>query len=313
MKKAGERLKQQGVSLSEIIKKFDLKQVNDASVEGIAITSPELNRIGLQLTGFLDGFTHERIQLVGMVEWRYIKTLTDEKLTKVLTDIMKKGIPCIIFSRNLEIPDVFIKLGNQFGIPILSTSRNTTKFVADLLKYVDANLAEKTTIHGVLLDINGVGTMILGKSGIGKSEIALELVKRGHRFVADDAIEITKLNDNTLMGKAPELIKNFMEIRGIGIVDMSKMYGIGSVRDSIRIDLLVKIEEWSEHTVYDRLGLDEKYMEILEKQLPLLVLPVKPGRNLAVLLEAAARNHSLKRMGFNAAKELDEKLRGKML
>lgn len=297
------------VTLKTIIENFNLKQLNSASIEDIHITSPELNRIGLPLTGFLADFANERVQLVGMVEWRYIQQLDQARLNQVVNQMMKQDIPCIIFARELSVSDVFIELGDQYGVPILSTTRNTTSFVADLLKFIDARLAQSTTVHGVLLDISGVGTLITGKSGVGKSETALELVKRGHRFVADDAIEITKLSDNTLMGKSPELIKNFLEIRGIGIVDMSQMYGIGSVRDSMHIDLVVQIEDWSPTTDYDRLGLDDKHMEILSQNVPMIVLPVKPGRNLAIILEAAARNHSLKKMGFNAAKALDERFK----
>jgi HPr kinase/phosphorylase len=297
------------VSLEELIEHFQLERLNGASIEDKKVTSPELNRIGLQLTGFLDGFAFERIQIVGMVEYKYIEQLSEERQREVVAAVMQHDIPCIIFSRNLPVPALFVELGDKYNVPILATPRITTNFVADLLKYIDLQLAERTTIHGVLVDINGVGTLILGKSGVGKSETALELVKRGHRFVADDAIDITKIGDQTLEGKSPELIKNFMEIRGIGIVDMSKLYGIGSVRESIILDLIVQIEEWSNESDYDRLGLDEKYMTILGVDVAMIKLPVKPGRNLAVILEAAARNHSLKRMGFNAAVELDTKLR----
>lgn len=300
---------QKYVSLDELIQDFKLEQLNHASTREIKVTSPELNRIGLQLTGFLDSFANERLQIVGMVEWKYIEQLDDQRRRNVVEDIMKFGVPGIIFSRNLPVQSEFIELGDQYNIPIFTTPRITTNFVSDLLKYIDNKLAESTTIHGVLIDINGVGTLILGKSGVGKSETALELVKRGHRFVADDAIEIHKVSDNTLNGKSPDLIKNFMEIRGIGIVDMSKLYGIGSVKDNMNIDLIVQIEEWSAQSDYDRLGLDEKFMQILDIDVPKITLPVKPGRNLAVILEAAARNHSLKRMGFNAAAELDAKLR----
>ncbi len=295
--------------LSQVVEHFKLERLNHATIADKPITSPELNRIGLQLTGFLDGFAFERLQIVGMVEWKYIMQLSDERQREVVSEIMKFDIPGVIFSRNLPVPPLFIELGDYYNIPVLTTPRITTNFVADLLKYIDSELAERTTIHGVLIDINGVGTLILGKSGVGKSETALELVKRGHRFVADDAIDITKVGDQMLIGKSPELIKNFMEIRGIGIVDMSKLYGIGSVRESINLDLIVQVEEWSNDSEYDRLGLDEKYMTILGVDVAMIKLPVKPGRNLAVILEAAARNYSLKRMGFNAAVELDTKLR----
>lgn len=297
------------VALSQLIKQFDLELLNTVDMSLKQVTSPELNRIGLQLTGFLDSFAYERVQIVGMVEWKYIDQLSPERRHKVIEDMMKHDMPCIIFSRSLPVHQEFIDLGNTYNIPILRTPRMTTNFVADVLKYIDSELAEGTTIHGVLVDISGIGTLITGKSGVGKSETALELIKRGHRFVADDAIEITKPSDNTLIGKSPELIRNFMEIRGIGIVDISKLYGIGSVRESIQISLIVQIEDWSADSDYDRLGLDEKTTPILGVNVAMIKLPVKPGRNLAVILEAAARNYSLKKMGFNAALELDAKLR----
>ncbi len=299
------------VALTEIAREFDLKKLNQALAEDIKITSSDLNRLGLPLMGYLNNFANERVQIVGNVEWGVIQTLDSNVLRERVEKIMNLSIPCIVFARSLEVDSVFLELGDKAGVPIYSTVKSTTNFIADLLKYIDSKLAKATNVHGVLLDIGGIGTLIMGKSGVGKSEIALELVKRGHRFVADDAIEITKLSDDTLLGCSPELIKNLLEIRGIGIVDMSKLYGIGSVRDNMNIDLIIQLEEWNQKNDYDRLGSAENYHYILEKPVPVITLPVSPGRNLAVILEAAVRNFALKKMGYDALEELEQRLQAR--
>ncbi len=302
-------MRKQYVDLDEIVDKFNLNILNEVDTRDIKIVSPDLNRIGLQLTGYLHHFANERIQIVGNVEWGFMQTLEPAILKQRISAIMATGIPCIMFARNLAVDPMILRLGEEYGVPIYQTKRQTTAFIASLLKYIDAQLAPSTSLHAVLLDISGIGTLIMGKSGIGKSEIALELVKRGHRFVADDSVEITKFSDGTLVGRSPELIKNLLEIRGIGIVDMSKLYGIGSVRDNMKIDLVVRIENWNEGNDYDRIGSAEHYYNILDTEVPLLILPVSPGRNLAVILEAAVRNQALKRMGYDALVELDERIK----
>lgn len=305
-------MQQKRVSVDKFAAKFSLRKVNDADDTKKFIGSNELNRMGLQLTGFFESFAFERIQLIGNVEWQYLESLPEDIRRKRIQAVMEYDLPCVVFSRDLEVFEAFIDYGNAHGIPVYVTSKKTTAFATEIIKFVELELAERITMHGVLVDINGVGTLILGKSGVGKSETALELVKRGHTFIADDAIEIIKVSDRKVIGTSPELIRNFMEIRGIGIVDISKLYGIGSVRETEQIDLIVQFDEWSKEKEYDRIGLDEKYMEILGVQISILNIPVKPGRNLAVILEAAARNFSLKKMGFNAALELDNKLKSQI-
>lgn len=300
---------QRRVTVEKFAQKFDLVKVNEAPSEGKFIVSNEINRMGLQLTGFFDSFAFERVQLIGNVEWQYIQSLSPEVRDARIHDIMQYDMPCVIFSRGLEVYPAYIHYGNQYGVPIYVTGQKTTAFATEIIKFIELELAERITMHGVLVDINGVGTLILGKSGVGKSETALELVKRGHTFIADDAIEISKVSERKVIGTSPELIRNFMEIRGIGIVDISKLYGVGSVRQTVQIDLIVQFDEWGQEKEYDRIGLDDKYMEILGVKVAMNSIPVKPGRNLAVILEAAARNFSLKKMGFNAALELDTKLK----
>lgn len=305
-------MQQKRVSVDKFAAKFNLRKVNDADDTKKFIGSNELNRMGLQLTGFFESFAYERVQLIGNVEWQYLDSLSEELRRERIQAVMQYDLPCVVFSRDLDVFEGFITDGNEHGIPIYVTSKKTTAFATEIIKFVELELADRITMHGVLVDINGVGTLILGKSGVGKSETALELVKRGHTFIADDAIEIIKVSDRKVIGTSPELIRNFMEIRGIGIVDISKLYGIGSVRETEQIDLIVQFDEWSKEKEYDRIGLDEKYMEILGVQISILNIPVKPGRNLAVILEAAARNFSLKKMGFNAALELDNKLKSQI-
>ncbi len=300
------------VSVDKFAIKFKMKRINNADDTQKYIGSNEINRMGLQLTGFFTSFAYERVQLIGNVEWMYLESLDEVTRSERIEAVMKYDMPCVVFSRDLPVFEDFIRFGDQYGIPVYVTSKKTTAFASEIIKFVELELAERITMHGVLVDINGVGTLILGKSGVGKSETALELVKRGHTFIADDAIEIIKVSERKVIGTSPELIRNFMEIRGIGIVDISKLYGIGSVRETEQIDLIVQFDEWSKEKEYDRLGLDENFMEILGVKISILNIPVKPGRNLAVILEAAARNFSLKNMGFNAALELDTKLKEKM-
>lgn len=298
------------LSVDRIIKEFGLVLKNSVDTSNIVITAPKINRLGLQLSGFFDVFSQSRIQLIGAAEFGYIQTLSPERLDEIVDRILSYRVPCVIFSHNQEPPAEFIKYGDKYNVPILTSDIYTSDFILALFNFFNTYFAPEITISGVLIDINGVGTLVRGKSGIGKSEAALELVNRGHRFVADDSVVITRLGD-ALFGKSPELIKNLMEVRGIGIVDISKLYGIGSVLDTTKIDLVVQMDEFSYETVYDRLGIDETTIDILGVSLPILTIPVKQGRNLAVILESAARNHSLKSMGHNAAESLNQRMRKK--
>jgi len=296
------------VSVKSLAEHFELNQINEGYTVNKDIQTSQLNRIGLQMANFFETFAFERVQLIGRAEWRYFETLTGDHRKVIAEKFMSYNIPCLIFSRDLEVFPEFIEAAEKFNRPIFVTGMTTTRLINRIITYLNKELAPQITRHGVLVDLNGVGVLIFGKSGIGKSETALELIKRGHRFVADDAIEISRIDDDTLIGTAPTLIKNFIEIRGIGILDVAKVYGIGSVRDSKVINMVVQFDEWKAGAQYDRLGLDNEYIEILDVKVTKLSIPVKPGRNLAVILEAAARNYRTREMGFNAAEELDRRM-----
>jgi HPr kinase/phosphorylase len=298
----------QTLTIDKLVKDLDLEIVIEFKDKNIIISTSELNRPGLQLAGYFELFAHERVQLIGRVEWCYFSKLSKEDRRKRACKIMKYDIPCLIFTRGLEVFDEFIEAAKRYNRPIFRTNLPTTKFISKLINYLEDELAPTITLHGVLVDVNGIGVLIFGESGVGKSETALELVKRGHRLVSDDAVKIKKVDDMTLVGTAPEIIKHFLEIRGIGILDIAKLYGMGAVRDTKTIDLVVQLETADKFKHYDRLGLEEEYMEILGVNISKLTLPVRPGRNLAVILEAAARNHRQKRMGYNAAEELDRRV-----
>lgn len=298
------------IKIEQVIRDLDLEVVNDISCN-TQIETMEVNRCGLQLANFYDHFVNERIQIVGMSEWAYFDTLSPTEKVEIADRFMTYDIPVVVFTRSQEVFPEFLDAAEKHNRLIVRTPLATTTFVSRLLEYLEEQMAPTVTLHGVLVDVYGVGMLILGKSGIGKSETALELVKRGHRFVADDAIEIKKIPDGTLVGKAPALIRNFLEIRGIGILDVAKLYGLASIRHSKIIDMVIQLEDWEEGKAYDRLGLEDKYVEILDTQVSAIHIPVKPGRNLAVILEAAATNHRQKSEGYNAAKELDRRLREK--
>lgn len=302
-------VKKQEVSLDEIIEEFALKKLNNVNTSNIFINAAKINRVGLQLAGFFESFPDKRIQIIGRGESVYIERLEENYLRYVAKRLLKLDIPCVIFTRGIEANQAFIKYGEEFGVPILGSDISTSTFIVELFNFFDKRLAPEITLNGVLVDINGIGTFVRGKSGIGKSEAVLELIKRGHRIVADDSIIVKKHGDDILEGRSPNLIKNLMEIRGIGIVDISKLYGIGSVLDSTKIDFVVQFEEYLEGREYDRLGIDSEYMEILGVKVPMVIVPVRQGRNLAVILEASARNFSLKAQGYNAALELNDKMR----
>jgi len=245
---------------------------------------------------------------MGKSEWGYFNQLTPELRAQRADEFMSKNIAGLIITRGLKVFKEFSQASQKYEKPIIVSQLSTTRLMNKGTEYLEDMLAPIVTLHGVLVDVYGIGVLIMGKSGVGKSETALELIKRGHRFVADDAIEIKRTRDNKLLGQAPELIKNFIEIRGIGIINIAKLYGIGSVRETKNIDLVVQFEAWDDNTIYDRLGLDDNYTEILGLNVSKIKIPVKPGRNLAVILEVAARNHRQKEMGYNAAQELDMRL-----
>ncbi|MBE7038652.1 MAG: HPr(Ser) kinase/phosphatase [Ruminococcaceae bacterium] len=297
------------VSLGQIIDEFKLVAVNHVeNMRDVMVCNNEVNRCGLALTGYFDHFEHTRLQIVGMVDATYIERMTDDKLKSVFEKMFSLKIPALITSRNIDLPDIVIELSDKYGIPVLKTNLATSRFMSALIAYLNVMLAERETRHGVLVEVYGEGILLLAESGVGKSETAIELVKRGHRLVADDAVEIKKVSDKSLVGSAPEIIRHFIELRGIGIIDVKKIFGMGAVKDTEKIDMVIHLENWQQQKQYDRLGLTTEYTNILGIDIPSLTIPVKPGRNLAVIVEVAAMNNRQKKMGYNAAQILNERI-----
>ncbi|HEY8443883.1 MAG TPA: HPr(Ser) kinase/phosphatase [Clostridia bacterium] len=293
------------VKTTEFAKVLDLEILN-LGKDYITLSTVNINRPGIQLTGFYTHFGADRVQIMGEMEFAYLRSLTDEQRYESLNKYFSYPLPCLIISTNLEPMSEMLELAQKYQIPLLRSAQRTTYIVNDLIAYLNEVLAPTITMHGVLIDMYGVGVLITGNSGIGKSENALELVQRGHRLVADDAVIIKRVHDR-LIGRAPENIKFLMEVRGIGIIDVRNMYGVGAVKNSKVIDMVVELEKWDDNKEYDRLGVTQS-IEILGYSLPKIVVPVKPGRNLAVILEVAARDHRLKSMGYSALDELNKRL-----
>ncbi len=297
------------VKLERFARKLELEVIYDAGKEEIEILTANLNRPGLQLAGFFDYFATDRIQMIGKVEMTYLmEAMEQEDRQKVLEKFFSYPLPCVIVSRRQAIPDEMLAMAKKYGCPLLRSNLVTTKLFHRVISYLEMLLAPRITRHGVLMDINGVGLFLTGESGIGKSETALELVKRGHRLVADDAVEICRIDRNELLGQSPKNVRHFMEIRGIGIIDVRQMYGVGSVINRKSLDIVLEMEAWDANKFYDRLGLSDDWATILGVKLPKITIPVRPGRNLAIIIEVAARNYRLKRMGYNAAQELTAKI-----
>ena len=295
----------QGVKISELAEKMGLKNLTPTvDLADKRITVPEVNRPALQLTGFFDHFAYDRVQIVGYVEYTYLQTLEEDRKQQIYDELLSRQVPCIVFSRNLEPEEELLELARSRDIPVMQTSRQTSAFMGELIRWMNVKLAPCITIHGVLVDVYGVGVLIKGESGIGKSEAALELIKRGHRLVTDDVVEIRKVSDDTLVGSAPDITKHFIELRGIGIVDVKTLFGVESVKETQTIDMVIKLEEWDKDKQYDRMGLQEEYTEFLGNKVVCHSLPIRPGRNLAIIVESAAVNHRQKKMGYNAAEEL---------
>lgn len=295
----------QGIKLTEIVEKMDLKSLTpDVDMVGKEVNVPDVNRPALQLAGFFDHFDSNRVQIIGNVEYNYVKTLTDVRKLEIYDKLLEHPIPCIVFCRDMEPDEKFLQKATKRGIPIFKTVKQTSDFMAEIIRWMNVRLAPCISIHGVLVDVYGVGVLIMGESGIGKSEAALELIKRGHRLVTDDVVEIRKVSDETLVGSAPDITKHFIELRGIGIVDVKSMFGVQSVRETQNIDLVITLEDWSREKEYDRLGLEEEYTEFLGNKVVCHSIPIRPGRNLAIIVESAAVNHRQKQMGYNAAQEL---------
>ena len=300
------------VPLRSVIKEFNLEEIYvPENLEKIMVEINEVNRPGLQLTGFFDHFESSRIQIIGKAEYHYLLNMTSDERKKSLDQFFSKKVVCVVFSSGLDIFEETIECAKEYGTPVFRTQTSTSHFVAALISYLNLTLAPCITRHGVLVEVYGEGILILGDSGIGKSEIAIELVKRGHRLIADDAVEIKKVSEISLVGSAPEIIRHYVEIRGIGVVDIRRIFGMGAVKLTEKIELVIELEQWDNKKEYDRLGIDTQTKNILGVEVPMITVPVKPGRNLAIIIEIAAMNNRQKVMGYNAALELNEKLEKK--
>ena len=302
-----------GVQLSKMVQELNLhNKTPDVDISKKRITLPDINRPALQLTGYLEHFENERVQIIGYVEYTYLLHLSREKKMEAFERFVASKIPCVIFSTKTEPDEDMINLAIKYDVPIFVTDQTTSTFMAEIIRWLNVELAPCISIHGVLVDVYGEGVLIMGESGIGKSEAALELIKRGHRLVSDDVVEIRRVSDATLVGSAPDITRHFIELRGIGIIDVKTLFGVESVKDTQSIDLVIKLEEWDKDKEYDRLGLEEEYTEFLGNRVVCHSLPIRPGRNLAVIVESAAVNHRQKKMGYNSAQELYRRVQENM-
>ncbi|MCF6094561.1 HPr(Ser) kinase/phosphatase [Microaerobacter geothermalis] len=297
-----------GVYVRELVNHFQLKVISGKDELKRAIKVPDISRPGLELAGYFHFYPAKRIQLLGLTEMTFFEHLSSEEKKDRMKRLCHPDTPCICVTRSLDVPDELLEASEESGIPVLQSSLSTTKLISKMTSFLENRLAPVTTLHGVLVDVYGVGVLLIGSSGIGKSETALELVKRGHRLVADDAVEIRQTTENQLIGSAPELIQHLLEIRGVGIINIMTLFGAGAIRNFKKIALVMKLEAWDPQKQYERLGLDEQKMKIIDTELPVMTIPVKPGRNLAVIVEVASMNFRLKRMGYNAAVHFSKKL-----
>lgn len=294
--------------LKELIKNLELEEIFISSdIDEIKIYTTEISRPGLQMTGYYEKFVPERVQIIGSAEWHYLSDLSDEVRQDALEKFFKYPIPLIILSRNLEVLPELIHVAKKHNRTLVRSNKTTSKLINDLVDYISFSLAPGANLHGVMLEVFGMGVMITGKSGVGKSETALDLITRGCRLVADDVVEVKRVED-TIRGQCPELIRHFLEIRGVGILDIERIYGIGAVKQFDYIDMVVELETWDPSKEYDRIGLDEDTIEILGIKIPMITIPVKPGRNIAMIVEVAAKNLRQKRLGYNAAEELNKRV-----
>ena len=298
------------VYLKDMIEALKLENCTpDVDINDIMITQNEVNRPALQLAGYFDYFDSSRIQIIGHVEHTYMQQKGMEHSVAMMERIMagsedKGQPPCIVYCREIWVEDEIVALANKYRVPLLRSRKATSPFMAELIRWLGVELAPRCSVHGVLVDIYGEGVLIMGESGIGKSEVALELIHRGHRLVSDDVVEIKRVSDNSLIGSSPDITRHFIELRGIGIIDAKALFGVESVKDWQEIDLVIKLEEFNKEQEYDRLGLEEQYIEFLDSKVVCHSIPIRPGRNVAIICESAAVNHRQKKMGYNAAVEL---------
>jgi HPr kinase/phosphorylase len=301
------------VTITELIETQELRNLTpEIDTDAIVLKNPEVNRPALQLTGFFEHFDKDRVQIIGYVEQAYIATLTDERRDEVFDSLLSQGIPCLVYSRGITPQDDVIDLCRKYQVPCLVSEKMTSDLMAETILWLKQRLAPMISVHGVLVDVAGVGVLIMGESGIGKSEAALELIKRGHRLVSDDIVEIRKVSDSRLVGTSPDITKYFIELRGIGIIDVKTLFGVQSVKDKQTVELVIKLEEWDKDREYDRLGLEDHYMEFLGNKIVCHSIPIRPGRNLAVIVESAAVNFRQKQMGYNTAQELYRRVQAAM-
>lgn len=301
------------VPASKIVDEFKLEILyKPENFDTVLVSNNEINRPSLQIAGFFEYFDNSRIQVIGMVEVSYLKHMSSEERFSALEALFEKKPPMIVLTRGMEPSAEMLSLAEKYDIPFVRTHLSTSRFMSAVIAFLNVQLAPRLTMHGVLVEVYGEGILLLGDSGVGKSETAIELVKRGHRLVADDAVEIKRVSDTTLVGSAPEIIRHFVELRGIGIVDVKRIFGMGAIKDTEKIDMVINLEIWQDKKQYDRLGLSTEYTSILDINVPAITLPVKPGRNLAVVVEVAAMNHRQKRMGYNAAEALNNRLMNEM-
>ena len=298
------------IQLEKVIEKFDLETIYLPDLpEKIYISCARVNRPGLQMAaGYYDYYESERLQIIGKSESEFLTTLPADARSESLRKFFESKPSGVIFSSSIEVTDETVEYAERYGVPLMRTAARTSEFMAALIAYLNVELGPRITRHGVLVEVYGEGILLLGDSGVGKSETAIELVKRGHRLIADDAVEIKKVSANTLVGQAPEIIRHYVELRGIGIVDVRRLFGIGSVKLTEKIDLVINLENWQQGKMYDRFGLNDERMDILGIEVPMIVLPVCPGRNLSVVIEVAAMNNRQKKMGYNTAEEFNKRL-----
>lgn len=301
------------IPFTKVVENYGLvNHTPEINTDDVQITIPEVNRPALQLAGFFEHFDKERVQIIGNVECAFLDNMQRQNRQWVYEKLMSSGIPCLILCRGNMPDDDMIEAGLKYGVPIMTTDIATSRFNAELSRWLNVELAPCITRHGVLVDVYGEGVLIMGESGIGKSEAALELIKRGHRLVTDDVVEIRRVSDETLIGTSPAITKHFIELRGIGIIDVKALFGVESILDSASIDMVIQLEEWSREKDYDRMGLEDQYTEFLGNKVICHKIPIRPGRNLAVIVESAAVNHRQKRMGYNAALELYNRVQKNM-
>mgnify|MGYP004552883421 CR=1 FL=1 len=297
------------VRIKQVVEQFNLTVLHASTdFESVEVLVEEVSRPGLQLAGFFHHFEPLRLQVIGNVESSFINELSHERLLEVFSELFSKKVPALIFARNIEPKPECLEMAKKYDVTVLRCVESTSYIVSSLITYLKGALAPRITRHGVLVEVYGEGLLLMGESGIGKSEAAAELLKRGHRLISDDAVEIRKVTDNTLMGTSPELIRNYIEIRGIGVINVAKLFGMAAIKTETAIDQVINIVPWSNDQMFDRLGLEEQHMDLLGVKVPAITIPIKPGRNLAIILEIAAMNSRQKKMGYNAAAEFTEQL-----